>query len=1106
MEQDNPTFTLATTLDAILHSEQDTDVKTDQLDKLFLYLLSEYTDSFLIPFNSVFAQLSFAISQLKLKSAEAYILHYYRINIMHHGQAEMSSDIDPVAIRVGVIRILAEAINPFLLTVGKAELSYALNKIHSRKLHDEYLSSVRFAIQRIDDDFESMYGIDESRPQQEIKIILDRITQENLINNLKHNLPFFQLPLMVSLISVRIISGDYHPEAVILYPDFLIDVTAIAMCYGFNYQISGLHFLGKFTPKSYSDSILKGQIANYFLDQLISHQDLDFKQAIGGIFKLNPLFFAQKSDQEIKDLIRDMSGHFQNLVETLQVQFPQQGIEPENSMIEPSFYAINYGIQGRLDLFSLGEAHKTIVELKSGQIFKPNSYGINHSHYIQTLLYNLLVNPLKDKVVDFRAFILYSIVERQSLRYVPVTAPQQYEAILVRNNLVAIEYRLGLINANGEDVTNVFGILEELNEANLFGFSRSNLELLRNGFKQLNTLEQKYLRAMAGFIAREYALAKPGIVRDQFTQGQSSLWINGYKEKDEHYSILGFLRFDASVTEGQGILTFLKSEKTNPLADFRNGDVVLLYVTDDAGSFVWAGSQVFKATIVSNETDTVVIRLRNPQANQTIFKATNWWNIEKDVIDTSFNNQSKAIGAFALTDSRKRQLILGLRPPAQNNVGATCQLDHIEPYLRSVIEPALNCGEYYLIWGPPGTGKTSHAARHIIAQYTAESSDPLLVVAYTNRAVDELCEVIESIDGLSTQYMRIGSRYSTAEKYQDKLLDVALGEIPDRKGLMEFITSRKVVCGTLSSILGKEELFDLLHFECALVDEASQILDPQMIHLVCLVDRFILIGDHNQLPAVVAQPAEYTRVTDEEMNAAGLYNLRSSLFERLYKLAVENGWTHAYGLLARQGRMHQEIMDFPAKYFYEDRLETVLSRQQVSFPDFTSQGTGVSGFLPMLATKRSLFVHVDPDKTVFSKMNDPEAIMIKKILTDLRALYASHGADLRNTTIGIITPFRAQIININQHLSVEHSDLDILVDTVERFQGGARDIILLSMVVSIPGQIRMISETGKGEIDRKMNVAITRAREQLIMVGNQEILSLAHYYRLFIAEYGVRMS
>ena len=62
MEQDNPTFTLATTLDAILHSEQDTDVKTDQLDKLFLYLLSEYTDSFLIPFNSVFAQLSFAAS------------------------------------------------------------------------------------------------------------------------------------------------------------------------------------------------------------------------------------------------------------------------------------------------------------------------------------------------------------------------------------------------------------------------------------------------------------------------------------------------------------------------------------------------------------------------------------------------------------------------------------------------------------------------------------------------------------------------------------------------------------------------------------------------------------------------------------------------------------------------------------------------------------------------------------------------------------------------------------------------------------------------------------------------------------------------------------
>lgn len=1099
MTELNPSFAIKTTLDAIRDSDQSSPQQADQLDKLFLYLLSNYTDTFLIPFNSIFAQLSFAISQLKIFPAEAYALHYYRIHFLQHKEmVEKKVEIDQIRMRLGAIKILADAIHPALFETGSEDRAYVLSLVRNQQVHDEFIPSVRFAIQLIEADCATFYGMDEDRPEKEISVRIDKITQENLLKNLEYSLSFFTLPVMVSLIGVRVRDGEYYPESVICLPDFLIDVTAVAMCYGYNYQLSGLHFLSKFSPKTYSDAILKGQIANYFLDELINHRDLDYDAMIKGVFKLNPLYFAMRSDKEVKDILIEMRSHFQNLVNTLQTHFPEQNIETGNSLIEPSFYGVNYGLQGRLDMYAIGERQKTIVELKSGKVFMPNTYGINHSHYVQTLLYNLLVNPLKEKVFEFRAFLLYSGDAAHSLRYVPVTASQQYEAVLVRNNLATIEYRLSRITADGVDENSVFSILDELYQADLKGFVQRDLEAFRSGYMRLNSLEQKYLRAMVGFIAREYLLAKPGQVRDQYTQGQASLWINSYSEKDEHFGVLGFLIFEHVDDQDRAILTFKKSERTNALADFRSGDVVLVYVTDDAGSFVWAGSQVFKATLIHNNTEYVSIRLRNPQANQSLFQTALWWNIEKDVIDTSFNNQFKSLGMFALSSVEKRQLILGQRKPITKKYNSSFRLDHLDPYLRNIIEPAVNCQDYYLIWGPPGTGKTSLAARNIIEQLALYIDSPLLVVAYTNRAVDELCEVIEELGDLAGQYLRIGSRYSTDERFRSKLLDVAISEMNNRKTILDFIRSRKIVCGTLSSILGKEEIFGLLHFEYVLVDEASQILDPQMIHLISRVNRFILIGDHNQLPAVVTQSPEQTKVSDPEMNAAGIFDLRYSLFERLYKNAIKQGWTNAYGLLSRQGRMHQEIMTFPTACFYDGQLSTVLPRQQAVLPFMTMTGTGTSGYLRALQRKRSMFINVDPSTATFSKMNDAEAVKICEILTDLKKLYHESGSDIKKYSIGIITPFRAQIININQHLAREHNDLDILVDTVERFQGGARDIILLSMVVSNPAQIRMISETQGDGIDRKLNVAITRAREQLIMVGSKSILSLSQYYRLFI--------
>lgn len=169
--------------------------------------------------------------------------------------------------------------------------------------------------------------------------------------------------------------------------------------------------------------------------------------------------------------------------------------------------------------------------------------------------------------------------------------------------------------------------------------------------------------------------------------------------------------------------------------------------------------------------------------------------------------------------------------------------------------------------------------KNMIHILTSNVEKPLLVLAYTNRAVDELCEAIESLGGShKDSYIRIGSRFGTDPAYMDKLLDVCLADIHNRKDLLDLLKSKKIIIGTASSLLGKSELFQLLSFEWALIDEASQILDPAILEILTRVDRFIMIGDHKQLPAVVTQHKKWSEVTDEEMNDAGIYDLSHSLF------------------------------------------------------------------------------------------------------------------------------------------------------------------------------------------------------------------------------------
>ena len=126
-------------------------------------------------------------------------------------------------------------------------------------------------------------------------------------------------------------------------------------------------------------------------------------------------------------------------------------IQREDCQLEPSFYSPIYGLQGRLDLLYNGEDEKgqktSIVELKSGKIYAPNRHGLNHGHFIQTLLYDLMVKAAFGQQANVAAYILYSSTYERSLRFAPAERFQQQEALGVRNQLLAIDWLLCRIGA-----------------------------------------------------------------------------------------------------------------------------------------------------------------------------------------------------------------------------------------------------------------------------------------------------------------------------------------------------------------------------------------------------------------------------------------------------------------------------------------------------------------------------------------------------------------------------------------------------------------------------------------------------------------------------------
>ena len=315
-----------------------------------------------------------------------------------------------------------------------------------------------------------------------------------------------------------------------------------------------------------------------------------------------------------------------------------------------------------------------------------------------------------------------------------------------------------------------------------------------------------------------------------------------------------------------------------------------------------------------------------------------------------------------------------------------------------------------------------------------------------------------------------------------------------------------MVCATTAALNSNVNLFKIKRFDLAIVDEASQILEPHLLGLMCArsgnadaISRFVLIGDHKQLPAVVQQDATESVVEEPILREIQLTDCRHSLFERLINTERAAKRTDFIGILRRQGRMHPEIADFPNRRFYErENLLCVPLPHQLedtiypSVPSSAQQTLSPLGRL--LMENRRLFF---PSKNcrqagVSEKVNTEEARIVAQLLKTIHTLSGTNFDPSK--TVGVIVPYRNQIAMIRQEINRLDipSLIPISIDTVERYQGSQRDIIIYSFTVQSRYQLDFLTsncfvEDGK-VIDRKLNVALTRARKQLIITGNEAIL------------------
>ncbi len=1099
-------------LSAVLQdTTSDIRIRYTELYRILCLVLTEGTVDSGLTFSGPFARLTFLATKHQMDDRQRL-----RLNACRGRCRELSAltDEELLSSLPYDVHAVAELASLLAGDTIPSSLSVMLPRDKTVPFQSKRITDyMRVCVTSWDDEY--IYAQSDATLAQAVRILY--ATDDNRLGNWSYLRRLLSEGTQLNLVRVEERDDVLFPEIIILEPDYLVDISSVAACFTEYGASPYVHLLRHLQPSPQSRAILLGNIAGQMLDEEVNcppGETIPYRDTALRFMHRYAIDLATNTES-MQGFHEEAIAQQQNIRALLQTAASEDAsLRMDHLLIEPSFFCEMLGLQGRMDLMQ--DDFRVLMEQKSGKReFRTDAH--REPHYVQMLLYQAILHygfGLRNDEIS--SYLLYSKYPDGLMKEGP--APHLlFDALRLRNQIVWSEFEWSRGGSKMLDRLTA----ERLNTKHVSGrlwteFQQPKIAAMLDIVQQSEPVARAYFHRMTTFVAREHLLSKIGSPSRE-ASGMAALWNSSMEEKLVAGNIFAGLTIARTWSEdGSDSVDFLLLQRPEDLnayndylPNFRQGDIVLLYSYRQGEEPDVRRTIVSRAHIVEITTDHIQLQLRATQRNAYFFQPREGfcWAVEHDSTEASFTALYRSVFSLLSATPERRNLLLGQRSP-QTDTSVVLRGDYSRqgtaPHFNQLVLRAMQAQDFFILIGPPGTGKTSFGLMSILREELLREQGSVLILSYTNRAIDEICSKLTEA-GLA--FLRISSPQVCPDVYRPYLLSEHARLCQNSAELRQKLTEARIVVGTTTSISSQQAIFSLRSFSLAIVDEASQILEPHLMSLLCArhrgtdaIRRFVLIGDHKQLPAVVQQDPTESVVTDPVLHDIGLYDCRESLFQRLLRLqheAFPEGDSPFVFRFTHQGRMHPEVALFANEHFYAGSLQPVPLQHQTAplcFPIFDE----TDPMQQLLVGRRVCFLPAErPSRSDSPKVNEVEARLIAQAAHAVFRLYEQNGRPfVPEDTLGIIVPYRHQIAVVCKHIAAYGIAAlgQITVDTVERFQGSQRDVIIYGFTIQMPHQLDFLcAQTFEEDgylIDRRLNVAMTRAREQMLLIGNPHLLAL----------------